>query len=535
MSAVRITPSFWFGLALTCLIAVAFFLRFWNIEGTPSGLYPDEAVNAIDAVHAIETGDYRLFYENNYGREGLFINLQALAIRTLGYHVWALKLWSAIFGTLTVWGIYLLAYELWRKRSVAFTAAFLTAFSYWAINFSRIGFRAIMMPFLLSFTFYFLFRALRTKDWRTFLISGLCLGLGLHTYIAFRLVPIIFVFVLIGLAISFEHFFRRHWKSMLVFVAGAFIAAAPMFYDFVQNPDHFISRSSAISIFDPAINHGNLWLTLGETFGLSLIKYNFWGDQNWRHNYPPYPSLDPLAGTLFLAGFLFVISRTVRLLIRRIRTGERERELAINIFLLGWFFSMLSPEFLTNEGLPHSLRSIGTLPVVFLIASIPMLWVGEWYRIATPSARLVLGTSLVAFFVIIASWNTIKYFVFFAANPEQHSAFNQNYTNMATYLKALPPDVHKYVYADAGGTSIDNGLPVTAESTFFLTYHQVDNLEFILPGADFTPVSPAVIIPMNSLDRGFINSIRARYPAERTETIDLYPGTKSDFIILRLP
>ena len=196
---------------------------------------------------------------------------------------------------------------------------------------------------------------------------------------------------------------------------------------------------------------------------------------------------------------------------------------------------MLSPEFLTNEGLPHSLRSIGTLPVVFLIASIPMLWVGEWYKIATPSVRLAFGTSLILFFFTIASWNTIKYFVFFAANPEQHSAFNQNYTNMATYLKSLPADIHKYVYADAGGTPIDNNLPVTAESTFFLTYHQVDNLSFIQPGTDFAITTPAVIIPMNPADKGFINSIRARYPSERTEVIDLFPNTKSDFVIMRIP
>ena len=93
----------WIG--LLCIILLALFVRSYNISSIPSGLYPDEAVNAIDALGAIESGDYKLFYPNNYGREGLFINLQALALKFFGYTVAALKFWSIVFGTLTVLGI----------------------------------------------------------------------------------------------------------------------------------------------------------------------------------------------------------------------------------------------------------------------------------------------------------------------------------------------------------------------------------------------------------------------------------------------
>ncbi|MEI8103603.1 MAG: glycosyltransferase family 39 protein [Candidatus Moraniibacteriota bacterium] len=520
---------------LVFLLAIAFTLRFWHNGTLPGGLYPDESVNGIDAIHALETHSFQLFYQNNNGREGLFINLQALALAIFGFHTWALRLWSALFGTLAVLGVYLVALELWRRKSLALVSAFLFTFSYWAINFSRIGFRAIMVPFILTFSIYFLLRGLRTLRLWSFFWSGIIFGLGLHTYIAFRLAPLILVIFFIGAILAYQDFLKRFWKHILIFILGAFITALPMFYDFAKNPDHFVSRSNSISVFSPDINHGNLPLTLGETFGLSLLKYNFWGDQNWRHNYPPYPNLDPFTGTLFLLGFIFLFSRIFILLRRRFKDHAYNPELARLFLILGWFFVMLMPEFLTNEGLPHSLRAIGTLPVVFLIAVLPLMWLREWYRIARPTPRLGFIWICVIFLMLVASWNTIKYFYFFANNPNQHGAFNQNYTNMADYLISLPSDVHKYVYTNAGGTMIDDAslvnipsLPVTAQPLVFLTHGAVSNLTYIMPDTDFTLTAPAVIIPMN-YDGSFIEKLHTNYPNLRTEKIDLKPGTQSDF------
>ena len=520
---------------LVSLLAIAFLLRFWHSDTLPGGLYPDEAVNGIDAINALETHSFKLFYQNNYGREGLFINLQALALAIFGFHSWVLRLWSAIFGTLAVLGVYLVALELWQRKSLALISAFLFTFSYWAINFSRIGFRAIMVPFILTFSIYFLLQGLRTLRYWSFFWSGIIFGFGLHTYIAFRLAPLILIIFFIGLILSYKDFLKTHWKHILVFILGAFISAFPMFYDFAKHPDHFISRSNSISVFSPDINHDNTSLTLSETITLSLLKYNFWGDQNWRHNYPPYPNLDPFTGTLFLLGFISLFSQILILLRRRFKNHDYNPRLAQFLLLLGWFFVMLMPEFLTTEGLPHSLRSIGTLPVVFLIAVLPLIWLRQWYRIARPTPRLGFIWICIFFLMFVASWNTIKYFYFFANNPNQYGAFNQNYTNMSDYLISLPSDVHKYVYANAGGTIIDDNslvntpsLAVTAQPIVFLTHNTVSNLTFIMPNTDFTPTTPAVIIPMN-FDNGFIENLRKKYPNLSIEKIDLKPGTQSDF------
>lgn len=519
--------------ALALILAATFFVRTYHIGSTPAGLYPDEAVNAIDALHANETGHYLLFYPNNNGREGLFINLQALALKTLGASVPVLKLWSAIFGTLAVLGLYLLGTELLKRRVAGLIAAFIGTFSYWAINFSRIGFRAIMVPFVLSFTFYFFFRGLRTRRFRDFAIGGFLLGLGLHTYIAFRIVPLILILLLPVLMLSYEHFLARYWKHAAVFIAAAFIAAAPLLYDFlVAHPENFASRSAEVSIFSPNVNGGHFFATLGKTFGLSIIQYNFWGDQNWRHNYPPYPLLDPLVGTLFLAGLLFVISETVVLLGRRFRAGDRDTRLVRDMFLLSAFLVMLLPEFLSAEGLPHALRAIGTQTPVFLLATLPALWLSDKARHSLNGAKIAIFSLLAFALVGGALFNLTKYFVFFAENPNQHGAFNENYTDMARFLIALPQATHKYVLANAGGQMIDNGLPVTAQPIVFLTYGRVENLEFLTP--DTRIRRPAAILLMN-FDQTIADNIRRLAPDATVETLDPHPGLGGDFKVIVLP
>lgn len=517
---------------LLSVVAFGFLLRNVSIESIPAGVYPDEAMNGVDAIQAEETGDYRVFYPNNNGREGLFINLQALAIKYFGNTVSALKFWSGIFGTLAVLGTGLLAWELFRRRSTAIFAAFLIATSFWAINFSRIGFRAIMVPFLLSFTFYFFFRGLRVRKFLPFALSGLLFGLGLNTYVAFRLAPLILILLLPVLFFSYESFSRRFWKHALLFILTAAIGAAPMFYAFIVTPDIFVSRSAAISIFSPDVNHGQFLLTFAKTLGLSLVKYNFVGDQNWRHNYPPYPILDPIIGVLFLAGLIFSAGMFVRLLRAHFREKSFDPELAVHGLLFAGFISMLAPEFLTEEGLPHALRSIGTQPFVFLFAVIPLLFIWNNSLRARGGRKIMFLSFLLIALGGSALFNITKYFVFYADNANQHGAFNENYTLMSSYLLTLPNEMHKYVFANGPGITVDNDLPVSAQSIVYLTHGKTENLEFLKPETMLQ--TPAIILPMKE-DPRIIENVKKYYPNAYETNIDMNPGYGSSFTVIILP
>ena len=94
--------------ALLAILLVAVFFRFWQLDSIPPGLYPDEAINANQSIS--EPG--KIFYPENGGREGLFINLIYLSFSLFGISLWSLKFIPALIGVLTVLGLYLLAKEL---------------------------------------------------------------------------------------------------------------------------------------------------------------------------------------------------------------------------------------------------------------------------------------------------------------------------------------------------------------------------------------------------------------------------------------
>lgn len=430
---------------LFLIIALGFFLRFYNIENTPPGVYPDEAVNGEDAWRAIETGNYQWFYPANQGREGLFMNMIAVLFKFFGASILTLKLPSIIFSTLAILGTYLLTKELFKRKDVALISAFLVSTAFWSINFGRISFRANMLPFVLVFSFYFIFRTLRTKKFSDAVIGGLIFGVGMHTYIAFRIAPLILFFLLISFMLSRKDFLKNYWKHLLAFSLAAILIASPMFYTFYAHPEYFESRSDSISIFSPQMNHGNLIGTVITSFTASLVKYNFWGDQNWRHNYPPYPILDPLTGLAFLFGIIYVLRNFFYLLKQRISKKIRDIELDKYTLLLSWFLVMLAPEFLTAEGLPHALRSIGNLPAIFIISTISFLLIIERYKNKPPAFKKRLYISLILTVFLIGVFNSVKYHYFWANKAKTAYSFNKNVTDVSKFMKTLPADEEKYI------------------------------------------------------------------------------------------
>lgn len=504
-------------LLLLAIITSAFFLRFTGIENLPSGIYPDEAVNGVNAQDANRTGDYRLFYTDNNGREGLFINIQAFFIKLLGPSVLALKLASIIFGTLTVLGVYLLSREIFRSDRAGLVSAYLTTFSYWTINFSRIGFRAIMAPLILSFSFYFLLKGIRSKKYTDFIFAGLIFGLGFHTYIAFRIAPAIVVVLLFFVLITQKHFIKNFWKQILIFGVATFITLSPMIYEFYTHPEYLESRSASVSIFSPEMNEGKPVQTGLRSLALSLVKYNFWGDQNWRHNYPPYPILDPVVGTAFLTGLIYIVFKSLHLLWLRFRHGVREEKFYLYFFLLAWLFAMLAPEFLTAEGLPHALRSIGTQPVVMIIATIPFLWLmGKISKNSYHSTKIAMFSLLAGAFIFIGVFNTVKYFVFFQNNPKQHSSFNANLKDLGYLLRTYPAETSKYVIS---GNMERVPVKYLNPETQNVTYLYKEDFLTLEPSGDF-------VVLMYDRHFDVISKVLSSNPEAVVTEFEKFPGDK---------
>ncbi|TSA44614.1 phospholipid carrier-dependent glycosyltransferase [bacterium] len=515
------------------VVLAALLLRSYHIGTLPPGIYPDEAVNGVDAITANATHAWKAFYENNNGREGLFMNLFALSFSLFGISIISFKLWSIIFGTLTVAGMILLGEELFASRRAGIIAGFLTATSFWAINFSRIGFRAIMLPFVLVWSVFFLIRGIQKKKTIDYVLAGIFFGLGVHTYIAFRIAPLILIALLAAFIISRKRFFATHWKEILAFSAAAAIVALPMLLDFARNPDHFSGRTNQVSVFNPDVNQGHLLLTLGKSFGLSFAGLTFFGDQNWRHNLPPWPELFPIIGIFFLAGLFYFLYEFFFLLWRRIRAGERSERFILVALLLSWFFVMLLPEAISFEGLPHALRSIGVMPAALLLAVFSIEGAWKWAEKAQLKKykKAILGV-LITLIAASGIWSVKQYFVDWGGSKDVHGAFSQNYMNMANYLNGLPDGTPKYVVDNGPGIQMEDGLQTSMEVVKLFTYQKAVNMAYLEPDFSANDLrSPSQVVLM-SFDEGIIDRIKEAFPESQVLKIDPQPGFGTDFVTI---
>jgi len=462
---------------LFCLIFIlvlASFLRLWKLDSIPPGLYPDEAINGNEAI----SSPGKVFYRENNGREGLFINLIALSFSLFGPNVFSLRLVPAICGILTVLGLYFLTKELFKtiknqqltinNELVALLASFFLATSFWHINFSRIPFRAILVPLLLVFSFYFLFKGFRKKRTFDFIFSGILFGLGFYTYIAFTLAVLLLGMTLISKCLT--HKGKGSQKTFILntlyFILAITIVALPIGIYFLKNPSDFLGRAAGVSIF----TQENPLKALVRSLFSHLLMFNFYGDYNWRHNISGSPVLFWPVGILFLIG-LFYSLREGYFAFRK----KNYSLLTTYFTLISWWFIMLIPGILTSEGIPHTLRSIGAIPPTFIWAGLGGSLIFEAIRKRIPFKVRGLNYYLIIFSLIFLILSFIlaqysRYFELWAKNPETKNAFSKDFVGIGNYLNSLADEIQKYVIVNQPGVPVPypEGIPMSAQTPMFM-------------------------------------------------------------------
>ncbi len=500
---------FWLLLAI---IIIASFLRLYKITTVPPGLYPDEAMDGNNATEALHTGQFKVFYPENNGREGLFMNVQAVFLKFFGVNEpWVLRLPSAIYGILTVLGIYFLATELFGSVSVGLLSAFLLATNFWHINFSRISFRAIMAPLILVWAVYLLIKTFRAQKPLLYVMcsifAGILYGLGFYTYIAYRDTPLLVLFILIYFwqKSKSEGWQKKFYLLSSLFLLLAFLTALPIGVYFLHNPADFLGRTSQISIFSSPTPLKDLGVNILKTAGM----FNIHGDWNWRHNISGAPELFWPVGIIFLLGLFLGLKQIYRAIQHRIRNAKQVTILEnkhadrrdINFSKLfqesdfgywttfGWLFLAALPVVISNEALPHALRSILMIPPVIMLAAAGGIWLynklAAMYKEGT-KMRMVVKCCVCFFFALLILEAYNSYFIVWAKNPNVYDAFSSNYVEIGREINALPPDAPKYIIVEAGGVLV-HGIPMPAETVMFITNtylpqdQQAKNVHYVLP------------------------------------------------------
>ncbi len=485
-----------FGLVLVLLLAA--FLRLWQLQVIPPGIYPDEAQNAMDAIQTLETRQPQVFYPANNGREGLFNNLTALSFAIFGISIWSFKIVPALAGILTILGQYLLSKELLlkildKKRAelAALLAAFLLAVSFWHINFSRIQFRAILLPLALSFAFFFLLQGMRTRKLWNFVAAGIIYGLGFYTYISFRLSALLMAAALLMWLFQAirEHWGKRFIASACVFSFIVIAISTPLLLYFFSHPEFFVSRAEGVSIFAKE----NPLLAFGESLGKHLAMFHVAGDQSWRHNIAGRPELSIPAGLFVLLAITYAFKKWS----------------SSYALLFIWFFALLLPGALTFEGVPHALRVIGVIPAVYALAGLGGMLLLSWLKnmLDQKKAPRVIFPILLGFFLagsFIITFN--DYFLVWAKMPQVQDAFTARFVEAGKIANGLPAEAKKYVVESEGE------LPVETVKFIQRTASKQDAIFISLQDAKTRAFQKGDFVITMNQDRSIVDALRLNYP-----------------------
>jgi hypothetical protein len=331
--------------SLVALVALAAFLRLWQIQTQPGGLNPDEASEAWDAWKILHvSGFHPLFFDDDGGRESLFAYLLAGVFRVAGASVTTLRGTTAVLGILGVAVTPLALRRFGRPVQLAGTAWAVGAL--WLICIDRDGFRNVLVPLVATLALAALLTWLDRPGRGTALAAGAVCGLGLWTYQPLKLIPL-----WVGIWLLLIRYrdpkrwvqLKRHLVPGLVAYA---VVALPIAYVAITDPTGYFNRSVVTSAGNPTYGYAELPIHWVRT----LLMFGITGDPNERHNVANTPLLPPLVALIAILGV--------------VRCWRRRREPGHLLVLVGLPVFLL-PGILAAEGdAPHFLRALGLEPIL---------------------------------------------------------------------------------------------------------------------------------------------------------------------------
>lgn len=178
------------------ILLLAFLVRIYHLSSVPSGVDWDEVSNGYNGFAILKTGADEfnqkfpvLFRGFEAYVPPILIYLNALSIFLFGLNEFAIRLPNVVLGTLTVFGLYLLVWELSSKKKLALLTAFFLTVSPYHIIYSRINAFACVPIIFVIFGTYFFLKSLSRKRYLGYSVVSLLIAIFSY-FSAYIFVPV---------------------------------------------------------------------------------------------------------------------------------------------------------------------------------------------------------------------------------------------------------------------------------------------------------------------------------------------------------
>ncbi len=494
----RISLNGW-TLAIAATLLTAFLFRIWELGSVPGALHPDELAGYAGILDEL-TGrapvraffDYRIMYLPLYGA---FEYASSLVFGTTAV---AFRLPAVILGVATVWCTMGLTRRLLHDRTAALLAGAIAAILPWDIVISRVGWEpAAMLPFVLG-GLWALRAGLDQARNAPILLAGVLFGIGSYSYRA--ALPESLALCAAMLLLDFRCA-RTAWRPVLGMTAIWFVELLPLVTSVANHPE-FFWRDHRISTFADGVNPKTIALFANNYFAHFLPEPLFQsGDRNPNHG--------PLFGVLYLWMLPWMVFGAV--------AAWRRYTARVAAFLWTWLLIYPLGGALTNDGVPHFLRTLIGAPVACIFTAIGLL--AAWDALARSplrAYRVELGYVLGA----IAAAQVMLFFrAYFIAYVGPSADANQ-YENRELFavVRRLEPAASRVCFEGI------NGMNSQTLFAYYLRSSHLDKIEGLLPEC-YWPQS--IVVTKEQFD--------APPGARLVATAENYEGRVVDYIYVVQP
>lgn len=390
---------------ILAIILLAFILRFYKVTEIPPSLNWDEVSIAYNAYSILKTGKdewgqpFPLHFKA-YGEYKLPAQIYAstVGIWIFGLNELGVRITPIVYGTLTVVLVFFLGRAIFANSTTGLAAAFLLAISPWHIHLTRASFESSFALLWVTLGVWWFVKGFKDSKWIMF--SMIPFALSVYTYNSARTFVPLFLLVL---AIIYRRELVRYKKKAIGAAVTFFILMLPLI-PFVLSGEGG-ARYKLVSVFDDPgfvlrinesrgnsnfpypisklihnkITHGTLVLSRNylSHFTPDFLFIN--GAPHKQHHVQKIGQLYSFQAPFLLFG-LYLLFKNLH---------------PFRFLLISWLLLAFVPVSVTQDSIPHGLRTLIAVPVYQLITAFGFWELIRRLNLKSLQIKLLASTSII--------------------------------------------------------------------------------------------------------------------------------------------
>lgn len=377
-------------LILLVIIVLGFGLRFYKITQNPPSLNWDEVSIGYNAYSVLKTGkdEWNMSYPVHFKSYGEYklpaqVYFSIPGIYLFGLTELGVRITPVIYGTLTVLAIFLLAKELFLSNTIGLLAAFLLSISPWHIQLTRGSFESSLATFFITLGVWFLIKGFKNQKW--FILSMIPFALSVFTYNSARIFTPLYLFSILIIYRKLLVHSKKAVIAAILFFVILLVPAAPFLLSGERS-----ARYKLVSVTDdpglvPRINENRGKSNLSPVFAKLVhnkVTYtSFYLTKNYlSHFTPQFLFLNGAPhkqhhvqniGELYLFQAPFLLLGII---------GLYKLKIKLKGLLFSWLLLGFVPVSVTNDSIPHALRTLLVVPFYHLVSAFGFFVSINWVK-----------------------------------------------------------------------------------------------------------------------------------------------------------